>query len=106
MRGVLKLEGPEGSALIASIVLAVPHASLLQPNDEGITKNEFPFVIWKSLEPKTGPGSKQEDRGPPPGALELSSALSTALAHFSVISYPPQNLLTENVGKYSLSTVQ
>lgn len=79
---------------------------LSEPNDEGITKNEFPFVIWKSLEPKTGPGSKQEDRGPPPGALELSSALSTALAHFSVISYPPQNLLTENVGKYSLSTVQ
>jgi hypothetical protein len=46
---------------------------LSEPNDEGITKNEFPFVIWKSLEPKTGPGSKQEDRGPPPGALELSS---------------------------------
>lgn len=56
---------------------------LSEPNDEGIKKNDFPFVIWKSLEPKTGPGSKQEARGPPPEVLELSSCKPDPQAQLS-----------------------
>lgn len=46
---------------------------LSEPNDEDMKKNDF-FTchLDDSLEWKTGPSSKQDKRGPPPGSLDLS----------------------------------
>lgn len=47
---------------------------LSEPNDEDMKKDDFLTChLDDSLEWKTGPSSKQDKRGPPPGSLELSS---------------------------------